>query len=142
MPSTTLQKPEIALMQLDRAITLYLDERDFVSAITLGRASHELIRQLGEALTGKPDTTVDDFAELVVAIAQQDGDVVASREIVDRTFYFPNQLKHHGANDSLSLNADWDIEAMDMIKLATSAWFAAFAMLSEEMIRFDQADKA
>lgn len=142
MSVTAINKSAIAQNQLDRAISLYLDQSDFISAITLSRAAHELIRKLGERLTGVGDDTVDEFANLVVAVGAEDGLEIASKDIVHSIFHFPNQLKHHGEDDALSLRADWAEEAADMIGLAISAWFRSFGNVSAAMERFDQSRRA
>ncbi|MEO7478211.1 MAG: hypothetical protein ABIT64_03150 [Lysobacteraceae bacterium] len=139
---TAITKIDIAKMQLDRGISLYLDQSDFVSAITLARASHELIRRLGESVTGVRDKGIDAFADLVVAISDQEGERTTTEDVVDRIFHFPNQLKHHGTGDADVLDANWPEEASDIIELAISAWFRVTQTMTDEMMRFDQARRA
>jgi hypothetical protein len=42
----TLSSEEVALRQLEQAISLFLDERDFVSALTLAGAAEEILGNL------------------------------------------------------------------------------------------------
>ena len=53
MPLALLSKNEVAVSQLNLAMTLYLDGREFVSAITLAGAAEEILGKICEE-KGKP----------------------------------------------------------------------------------------
>ena len=82
-------KLELAEQQLDRAIILYLDEKDFVSAITLAAVAEEIF---GKILNkdGKKNA-LDDYIEIFLS-ADIDG------ELKDNEKWFVKELNFHRDN--------------------------------------------
>lgn len=84
-------KMQLAEHQLERAVILYLDEKDYISSITLAGASEEI---LGRLLENKGET--NDLNELVIAFASEYG--VGWEElrkwVIEDENYYRNHLKH------------------------------------------------
>ncbi len=89
----TYTKQEIAELQLDRAICIFLDEQDFISAITLAGAAEEILGELLE-LQGKTSALTDIVNECVNL-----GNTIGYEWKIG-TFkhmmnFFRNEMKHH-----------------------------------------------
>jgi hypothetical protein len=63
-------KRDLARVQLERAITLHVDEHDHVSAITLAGAAEEILGKLLTNAGGTP--SVKAFAQALVAIGNEE----------------------------------------------------------------------
>jgi len=114
---SAIAKMEIARVQLDRAIAPHLDHSDSICAVTLARASHELIRGLWGSATGEKDPGVDEFADLVVALSSPN-EVTGRKAVFERVFYYANRLKHHDVGETDVLEANWPEGAADVIRMA------------------------
>ncbi|HSD60123.1 MAG TPA: hypothetical protein VLC55_04650 [Burkholderiales bacterium] len=89
----TLSKVEVAEHQLNAAIRLFLDENDFVSAITLAGASEEILGKLLERQERKH--SLAELAESCVKVGKHHfGEEWAPKHFVEMQTYFRNGLKH------------------------------------------------
>jgi hypothetical protein len=91
--SITLSKVQIAEHQLEAAIGLYLDQDDFVSAITLAGAAEEILGKLLERQGRKH--SVASFAESCVRVGLHLFDEPwTTKHFVEMQTFFRNGLKH------------------------------------------------
>ena len=91
--SITLSKLEVAEHQLNVAIRLYLDEDDFVSAITLAGAAEEILGKLLEKQGRKH--SLEEFAESCVRVGRHlFNEEWTTKRFVEMQTFFRNGLKH------------------------------------------------
>ena len=98
--------------QLDRALRLFLDDKDYVSAITLAGASEEIFGELLKA-QGK-EHALDSFIRACV----ETGKIVFKEDWPRKHFaemanYFRNGLKHYVDGESISVPRAAAIEILD-----------------------------
>ena len=85
-------KVELAERQLDRAIILYLDEKDYVSAITLAGVAEEIFGKILNKDSQK--NAIDDYIESFIS-ADIDGELKDYEKwFVKELNYYRNNLKH------------------------------------------------
>ncbi|BCM25162.1 hypothetical protein [Methyloradius palustris] len=106
-------KLEIAEHQLEQAARLYLDEGDYISAITLAGASDELIRELLNRQGKKSE--LDNYADTVLFIGKTMGEKWAKKEIIDDANYYRNHLKHFKDGESISITRDSASQIIDRV---------------------------
>jgi hypothetical protein len=98
----TLSKIEVAEHQLNAAIRLYLDEDDFVSAITLAGAAEEILGKLLEK-QGRQHSLAE-FADACVKVGE---DVFCeqwtTKHFVETQTFFRNGLKHLNDGEPLTV---------------------------------------
>lgn len=128
---------QVAEIQLNRAIRLFLGERDFVSALTLAGAAEEI---LGSLLTkaGQKNAlqeTVEASIAMEKLLLRNNGS--KPKDVRDIANYFRNRLKHHNDNEPLGFSADY--YAADMIDRAAQNYFKLTAWETPEMIQFKEA---
>lgn len=139
-----LTHKEAARIQLDRAIRLFLDERDYVSCITLAGAAEGM---LGEKLTKSG------FDHAVVSQAKGYGQLLSEEErealrddkksfertMIDDWNLVKNWLKHHRSEaEHLEINRTKDcmFVAYDMIERAATNYMQLFGDITDQMQRF------
>jgi hypothetical protein len=118
----TYSKLELGGIQLDRALSLFLDEGDYVSAITLAHAAQELLddwyrlKVRGDplaretALRSDLDATMA-FGRLVLKV-----DLDEKKDVAPLLNGAANALKHGGGDPDLTL--DFEFEARDVLDRA------------------------
>ncbi len=113
----TLTKLQIAHIQLERAVALCRNERDFISAITLAGAAEEI---LGKALVDAGrESNVENSAAAISRF-----NVVLGRNPIERKVAISEMnsardcLKHFG--DGMSVTFDFEEEAYELIDRAVS----------------------
>lgn len=119
--SETLTNFEIAHRQLERSITLFLDEQDYVSALTLAGAADEI---LGKLLRAAGNTSsLDDITAGALRALGFAGDILKSqeankarKEIVQISNYFRNRCKHFDEDDEVTFSVG--VKAAEMIERA------------------------
>ena len=92
-----LSKLEIAKRHLDRAVLLFLDEKDFVCAITLAGAAEEVFAQLLLLEGGK--TSADEWIDTTLAVGNIENTRANRQEIRGMLNWHRNELKHHGGRE-------------------------------------------
>ena len=86
-------KFEIARHQLEQSIKFYLDDKDYICAITLAGASEEILGKLLEAKGKENDLT--NFVNACVDINElMDGEKIPRKEFVEMANFHRNHLKH------------------------------------------------
>lgn len=97
-------KLELAVHQLDRAIKLFIDEHDYISAITLSGAAEEISGKLLEGKTG-----TNEFKELIEEClelsSRTPGGAIEAKEFREIFTHHRNELKHIGSGADISISA-------------------------------------
>lgn len=109
---TTFTKLEVAQHQLERALRLFFEEADYVSAITLAGASEEILGKLLE-LQGKQHA-LGGLVETCVAIGRAlHNEEWSRKEFVGRSNYFRNGLKHYADGETITVSKEVAVEILD-----------------------------
>ncbi len=128
----TLTKLGVAEHQLERALRLFLDEKDYVCAITLAGASEEILGKLLEK-AGK-EHALGSFVKACVAT----GKVVynenwSHKDFADMANAFRNDLKHYTDGNSITIPREAAVEILDR---AIENFFALTGRETQNMRRF------
>lgn len=122
----TLSNLEIAHRQIERAIVLFLDDQDYVSALTLAGAAEEI---LGKLLNkeGK-DHWIDRVSKRALRALgfrkielQTPEALKAKKEIANIVNRHKNTFKHYNSDGTVTLLVD--VAAAEMIDRAISNYF-------------------
>jgi len=126
----TLTPKEIAERQLERALSLFFNEKDFVSALTLAGAAEEILgKMLNEA--GRKNT----LDEVVAGSMDLVGNETAKpNQIAALANHYRNRMKH--LQDGSAMTFSVGFEAAEMIERATSNYWQLTHELSPLMERF------
>ena len=105
-----LHKTEIARHQIDTAIDLFLEDRDFISALTLAGAGEEVTGKLIERAGGK-----NMLQKLHAWYEETTGEEIKFGEFAKNTNFTRNTLKHanNAEEDELELQR-WETVQMRM----------------------------
>jgi len=129
----TYTKQEIAELQLDRAICIFLDEQDFISAITLAGAAEEILGELLE-LQGKTSALTDIVNECV-NLGNAIGHEWKTGTFKHMMNFFRNEMKHHDKGlDSMPIPAEAVYEIIN--RAAENLWRLTGSQ-SEQVQRFN-----
>lgn len=133
----TLSNLEIAKRQLDRSISLFFDERDYVSSLTLAGAAEEV---LGKILNHERSSS-HSLDELIKGALKINSVPVgghkekkAKKEIANIANYFKNRIKHYNAEGEITFSVNF--YAAEIINRAMSNYFAVTRNETALMIRF------
>jgi len=126
-----LHKKEIAGRQIDTAVDLFLEGKDYLSVITLAGAGEEIIGNLLKR--GKRKNVVNHLLDLDKRISQGRDFIVVNQEING----FRNALKHatDPSEDLMEVIQDQE-HAIAMLSRALSNYYALEGGLSPNMERF------
>jgi len=113
MNERTHRRLDLAIEQLDDAITLFLDRRLFASAITLAGAAEEIF---GKELSRRGQEHVLDwkFSQLSICHRLLHGKELLKKSFFDEENRVRNCLKHFGETDPI-FTADLETPAVWMI---------------------------
>ncbi|CAD2224835.1 conserved hypothetical protein [Pseudoalteromonas sp. 3J6] len=134
----TLTNLDIAERQLDRSIQLFLDEKDFISSLTLAGAAEEI---LGKILNKKDES--NSLSELIEICLQLNGisndsstlEVKkAKKGIANMLNFYKNKAKHY--NDTESLTFSVDFFAAEIIERAMDNYWKHTKKDTYQMKRF------
>ena len=132
----SLTNEEIALRQLERAITLFLNEKDFVSSITLAGAAEEILGNLLK-IDDKShvlEQLIEGALHLNKIHPESAQAPKARKEIANIANYYRNRMKHY--NDEASITLSTDYFAADIIDRALSNYWALTKTETDLMRRF------
>ena len=135
----TLSNLDIAERQLERSIELFLDRKDFVSALTLAGAAEEILGKLLKA-QDKKHWLEEITGAALKALGYRKSDMEtpsanqARKGIVALANRSRNSLKHY--NDDGSITLEIDVEAADMIDRAVSNYWKLTQRETGAMGRF------
>lgn len=108
----TYTKTEVAAHQLERALHLFLDENDYVCAITLAGACEEILGKLLEKSGKEP--SLRSLVKLCVAIEKKDlGEECSPKEFVTMANAFRDGLKHYTDGQPITVPRDAAVEIID-----------------------------
>ena len=132
-PQSPLTRVQAAQIQLERAIVLYLEEKDFVSAITLAGAAEEILGKAIAAARGEPvvESSAAAISGFSVALG---GDPVEKKDAISLMNYARDSLKHFG--DGSSVDCDFEEEAFELIDRAVSNFWGLTQQQTPSMTRF------
>ena len=134
MTKLPYRKRDIAVKQLEIAISLYQERKDPFSVITLAGAAEEILGQYVKA-SGKTNS-LEVLNNTALAIQRLEGEE-RPRDVVGRANYARNNLKHLTLpDDRFSIDA-WE-EATDMLTRATDNYWLLDECLSPTIENFLQ----
>jgi hypothetical protein len=123
-------KSELARIQLERAIELFLDEKDYISVITLAGASEEITRNILEREGKTP--SVDKLKEW----AEENH---PSSEVHDRFYNHANRtrnnLKHFTNHEEVDVEVN-ETEAIFWLCRAVLNYDWSHAILTKPMLKY------
>ena len=134
-------KLELAEIQLSRALDLYLDHQDYVSALTLAGAAEELLGKW-YAHKVKQDADTRDISlrnEVDVGRVLHKrlwGTEVSEKEVVSRSNFARDQVKHFGEGLSLCLN--FEVECRYLIERAAHNYLLCTGNYPSRIAKFDE----
>lgn len=134
-----IPKVRIAELQLNRALLLFMDEQDYVSAITLAGAAEGILDGLLR-LEGKGDqVALDNWIDLCIAAGSLDETKAQRREFADILNWHRNELKHHDARRGEELEDEISVgrsDAVECLERAISNYIALTGNHSDLILRF------
>jgi hypothetical protein len=108
----TFTKLQVAEHQLDRALKLFLDEKDYVCAITLAGASEEILGKLLEK-SGK-EHALGSFVKACVAAGRiLHGEEWSPKEFVAMENAWRDALKHYTDGEPIMVPREVAVEILD-----------------------------
>ncbi|MFC5500231.1 hypothetical protein ACFPOE_21995 [Caenimonas terrae] len=123
--------------QLETALELYFDNRDFYSVITLAAAADEIFGQVLRAAGQAPQ--LERIKEAVAAVHKQMwGHEADLKSIADRANRARNALKHWSEGQPMVVEFDAEEEAKDMLERAISNYWSLYKNLTSAMLRFQR----
>ena len=130
-----ITKLEIAEIQLNRAINLFLSGEDYVSAITLAGASEEILGKMlnQHGLSNSLEELVDASQKVGQTLYGNSG---SRKEYVSLANYYRDRLKHITDGDDLHFSVDY--EAADLIERSISNYFKLTGNQTKEMEAFSE----
>jgi hypothetical protein len=132
----TYQKVEVARRQLDTAIRLFFEGREYFSVVTLAGAAEEV---LGKEVEHRGWTsTIRNITEIGARIsAAFDNPPSTAKEIRDRANYARNHLKHYSDPDASTITVDIRRQAIDMLARAFDNASMLDGAWSDDMYRYN-----
>jgi len=137
----TISNLEVAHRQIERAIVVFLDDKDYVSALTLAGAAEEI---LGKLLNkeGKEHwlDSISKGALRALGFRKMEFEtpeaLKAKKEIANNANHYKNRLKHY--NDDGTITLLINVAAAEMIDRAISNYFDLTQRETGAMGRFKE----
>jgi hypothetical protein len=136
MSDAKVQKFEVALELLERAIELYLRRDSYYSALHLGGAAEEVLAGYAREVKTSPTTTLapafDQFKAAVLKISGPSSPEDAAKTekwVYDRMTEAKNSVKHKRGKRDRAVSFDPREEAYDVIDRAITTYFQLFSVL-------------
>lgn len=108
----TFTKAEVAAHQLERALRLFLDEGDYVCAITLAGACEEILGKLLEK-SGK-EHSLGSFVKACVAVGKSvHGEEWSPKVFITMANEFRDGLKHYTDGQPITVPREAAVEIID-----------------------------
>lgn len=132
----SLTNLEIAKRQLDRSISLFFNEKDFVSSLTLAGASEEILGKLlnKQGIPHIMDEIIKGSLALNEIELESPDEPKARKSITGMMNRFKNKLKHYNEDGSITFSVDF--YAAEMINRAAQNYFTLTSDETELMKRF------
>lgn len=121
---TTIEKKDIALKQLRRAIQLYR-ENDYVCSVTLAGAAEEILGKIttkreGYCSLDVHEKEIKEMAKFFMA------PIPEKKKIYYLMNAVKNELKHNDSGDNVYLKADFESHAFELISRAIMNYRIAY----------------
>ena len=150
MPSTVVQKSEVACELLDRAIELFLRGDSYYAALHLGGASEEILAVYAREVPLSGGTFMepafDQIKRAIVALSHPTSELEAKeseRWAHDRMSKAKNSVKHKRGPQDRIVDFDVGEESYDIIDRAITTYFQLWSQLALPYLpsiqAFDQA---
>lgn len=137
MPVRAHYRTDLALSQLETALRLFFEGRDYASVVTLAGAADEIFGQLLTA-DGR-ESSIESLKKAVVAIQEKlFGESISPSVAADRANRAKNSLKHWSRGDPHIVKFDLSEEARDMLNRAIDNYWTLEQKLSPAMERFQR----
>lgn len=134
----TLTNILLVEIQLKRAITLFLDDEDYVSALTLAGAAEEISGKLISKAGGRH--ALDEIIDASIQMERIVSEVSSERkEVIALANYFRDRLKHCKDDEPFNFSANY--YAADLIMRAINNYSQLTSTETPEMRRFREAVK-
>ena len=135
----TLSNLEIAKRQLNRSIKLFLNEKDFVSSITLAGAAEELLGKILEK-DGKTNALKKAIESNLSINGIDENSLEAKKRNVEKGIAnllneYKNRMKHYSEEDSYF---SVDYFAVDIINRAMENYYHVIYEEKSEMLQFKE----
>lgn len=128
---------DLALSQLETALSLYFAAQDYASVVTLAGAADEVFGKLLTA-AGK-ESSLESLKKAVCAIHERlYGEPTPPKQIADRANSAKNSLKHWDEGDPMLVKFDLEQEAKDMLFRAIDNYWLLEETLSPAMEKFQR----
>jgi hypothetical protein len=127
-----MEKRDIALAQLRRAIRLYRNG-DFVCAATLAGAAEEILGRIAKKRAGynAMDGEESFAAQVAEVLGVPKPDNAKVRSVTNR---MRNECKHNDSGDNGWIEANFEFEAQCLIDRALSNWLIAYGGFPKDRI--------
>jgi hypothetical protein len=126
---------DVAVQQLETALRLYFEGRDFYSVITLAGAADTILAQMLR-IEGK-EPRLEELKKATVEIARSLlGQEVSPKWVADRANLARNALKHWDPDQPVRVSFDAKEEATDMLDRAVTNYWSLVGEVTPEMQRF------
>ena len=109
-----MNKNDVAQIQLERAMRLFLEEEDYISAITLAGAAEEI---LGKQIKDRPNA-LDEYVGIIEKLLAKCSEQSDKKAIGDYLNYPRNSLKHLKVGDRQDFNFQFKEAASELIERA------------------------
>lgn len=125
----------LATHQLERALRLFLDEGDYVCAITLAGASEEILGSL--LVQSDRKHALGSWTDACVTIGKKiHGEDWKPGEFVSMANAFRNRLKHHEEDDGETITVPKEA-AMELLDRAIENYWRLTSDLTPLMLRYN-----
>ena len=130
----------IATIQLEQAIAVHLEQRDYVSAITLAGAADEILGK--KAIDAGKSTALGERVNLTLDLAKIfERNDIDDKEAIKHWNNARNSVKHLDVPIIVGLIMDYKDEAEDMITRAIDNYVAVYSDATPSMKRFQSVIK-
>src|SRR5690625_1090841 len=133
----TLSNLDIAERQLERALSLFFAEQDYISSLTLAGAAEEILGKILNEEKSAPHALADliegalKLNEVQAGSSEEKG---AKKAIANIANHFKNRLKHYNIDGSITFSTDF--YAAEIIDRAIKNYFAVTGAETALMLRF------
>jgi hypothetical protein len=135
MAERSYDTKRIALEQLETALRLYLEQRDYIAAITLAGAAEEILGRIAKNMG--IETSLQTLSNDAVAIHKRLLNVAIERKhFVKRANYARNKLKHVDPITEPTIVFDPEEEAIDMLNRAIENYWNVEGTLTDLMKKY------
>lgn len=129
----TYKKSDIALEQLNLALELYLDDREYISALTLAGAAEEILGKLVKRAGGTPyiDEKKEAFQNLYGTLFDKE---ISNQDYFQLENKPRNEMKHLMSGEDLTMNSER--ECGKMLMRAMENYFRCFDRIHKKLPKF------